>query len=88
MDTKTKGVAKTPTKKPRRTAEGPHTDRLHDVRYIINEAGERLEVVMPVTMYEHLLNRLEDLEDIRDAREARAEGEWESIETVKARLGI
>ena len=35
------------------------------VRYIVNTAGERQDVVMPVEVYERLLDELEDAEDTR-----------------------
>ena len=38
------------------------------VRYVVDEAGERQEIVMPVTMFEKLLDRLEELEDAEDTR--------------------
>ena len=69
-------------KKRQASRKGPHA------RFIVNEAGERVEVVLPITAYEKLLQQIEELEDIRDAKAARAEGQWESLAAVKQRLGL
>ena len=42
------------------------------MRYITDEDGKRLEVVMPVEEYERLVEALEDLQDARAADETRA----------------
>ncbi len=39
------------------------------VRYIVNAKGEKTEVVLPIELYEELLERVEDAEDIRDIEE-------------------
>jgi len=36
-------------------------------RFIVNEQEERVEVVLPIKLYEQLIEELEDREDIRDA---------------------
>ena len=36
-----------------------------EVRYIVNNKGERTEVVLPIELYEALLERIEDAEDIQ-----------------------
>ena len=40
------------------------------VRYIVNTDGEKTEVVLPIELYEELLERLEDAEDIQAVEEA------------------
>jgi PHD/YefM family antitoxin component YafN of YafNO toxin-antitoxin module len=43
-----------------------------DTRYVVNEKGERVGVILGVEEYERLLAALEDLEDLRAADEALA----------------
>jgi hypothetical protein len=57
-------------------------------RFIVNERGERVEVVLPIKLYEQLIEELEDREDIRDAQIARQEQKWETLAEVKQHLGI
>jgi len=57
-------------------------------RFIVNEQGERVEVVLPIKLYEQLIEVLEDREDIRDAQIARQEQQWETLAEVKQHLGI
>ena len=72
-----------------KTKAAPQASRTSSViRYLVNDAGERQDVVMPVAVFEKLLDRLEDLEDIRDARAAKQEDQWETLEEVRARLGV
>lgn len=61
-------------------------------RYIVDETGERVSVVLDVEEYERLMQALEDLEDLRAADEALAEierGEGEPIpwEQVRDKIG-
>jgi hypothetical protein len=44
-------------------------------RFLTNEKGERLAVVIEIVEYEKLLEELEDLHDIRAYDEAKASGE-------------
>jgi len=44
-------------------------------RFLTNEKGERLAVVIEISEYEKLLEELEDLQDIRACDEANASGE-------------
>ena len=44
-------------------------------RFLTNEKGERLAVVIEIEEYEKLLEKLEDLDDIRAYDEATASGE-------------
>lgn len=57
-------------------------------RFIVNEQGERVEVVLPIKLYEQLIEELEDREDIRDSQIARQKQQWESLAEVKQHLGI
>ncbi len=53
------------------------------VRYIVNTNGEKTEVVLPIELYEELLERLEDAEDIQAIEEAMKAPEfipWEEAE--------
>ncbi|MGA2977353.1 MAG: hypothetical protein ABSF77_18755, partial [Spirochaetia bacterium] len=49
---------------------------------------ERVEVVLPIKIYEQFLEELEDHEDIQDAQIARQEKKWETLAEVKQHLGI
>lgn len=40
-------------------------------RYVVDEKGERVAVLLDVKEYERIMDELEELEDIRDAEEAR-----------------
>ena len=44
-------------------------------RFLTNEKGERLAVVIEIEEYEKLLEELEDAEALREYREAKASGE-------------
>ncbi len=57
------------------------------IRYVTDENGKRVEVIMPVEEYDRLLETLEDLEDARAADETRAgieRGEDELIPFAEA----
>lgn len=41
-------------------------------RYVVDEKGERVAVLLDVEEYERMVDELEELEDIRDAEEVRA----------------
>jgi hypothetical protein len=36
------------------------------VRYIVNDKGEKTEVVLPIGLYEKLIDAIEELQDIKD----------------------
>ena len=59
-----------------------------DVRFIVNDKGEKVEVVLPVSLFEKLLDEVEELEDIKDFDKAMKTGEWEEFEKVAKRLGL
>jgi PHD/YefM family antitoxin component YafN of YafNO toxin-antitoxin module len=52
------------------------------IRYVTDENGKRVEVIMPVEEYDRLLKALEDLEDVRLYGEAKAEIEREGSEPI------
>lgn len=57
-------------------------------RYITDETGKRVSVILDIKEYERLLEALEDLEDLRAADEALAEierGEDEPIPWEQAK---
>ena len=58
------------------------------VRYIVNTAGERQDVVMPFEVYERLLDELEDAEDTRIIAERMKNPEFVSWEEVKQELAL
>ena len=58
------------------------------VRYIVNTAGERQDVVIPVEVYERLLDELEDAEDTRIIAERMQNPEFVSWEEVKQELAV
>ncbi len=52
------------------------------IRYVTDENGKRVEVILPVEEYERLVEELEDLEDVRIYDEAKAEIEREGSEPI------
>jgi hypothetical protein len=57
-------------------------------RFITNEKGERLAVILDIEEYEKLIEELEDLDDIRAYDEAEASGETgipfeEAVERIR-----
>ena len=53
-----------------------------ETRYIVDENGKRVSVILPVEEYERLMEELEELEDIRLYDEAKAEIEREGSEVI------
>jgi PHD/YefM family antitoxin component YafN of YafNO toxin-antitoxin module len=43
-----------------------------EARYIVDENGKRVTVVLPIEEYERMVEKLEDIEDARAADEVRA----------------
>ena len=43
-----------------------------EARYIVDENGKRMSVILPIEEYERLIESLEELEDIRAYDEAKA----------------
>jgi hypothetical protein len=46
-----------------------------ELKFVVNERGEKVAVVIGIEEYEKILEELEDLEDIRAFEEAKASGE-------------
>ena len=46
-------------------------------RYLVDEQGKRIAVVIPIEEYERLLEELEELDDLRAFDEAMASGDEE-----------
>ena len=65
-----------------------HSSSKTQVRYIVNDKGERTEVVLPIDLYEQLLDEVEELQDIRYFDEAMDKGEWENFEEAAKRFGV
>ena len=62
-----------------------------DMRYVVDESGKRVGVILPVEEYERMVEELEDAEDARAADEARAaveRGEDEFIPWEQAKREI
>ena len=51
-------------------------------RYVVDENGKRVEVIMSVEEYERLIEALEELEDVRFYDEAKAEIKREGSNVV------
>jgi hypothetical protein len=68
-------------------ATEPKTTEKVALQYVVDKDGKRTAVLLPIEVFEELVEAAEDLEDIQAADEARAEGgedvPWEG---VKARL--
>jgi capsid portal protein len=55
------------------------------VRFIVNAKGEKTEAVLPIRLYERLVELLEDAQDIHDAEEAMKNPDfipWEEAEKL------
>lgn len=53
-----------------------------EARYLTNEKGERIGVLLDIEEYERLIEELEELSDIRAAEEARRELESGEDEVI------
>ncbi len=62
-----------------------------EARYIVDEDGKRVSVILPIEEYDRMVEKLEDIEDARAADEVRAavaRGEDEFIPYEQAREEI
>ena len=59
-----------------------------EVRYIVNHKGEKTEVVLPIELYEALLERIEDAEDVLAIEEAMKDPDFIPWEEAKKQLGV
>lgn len=62
------------------------------VRYVVDEQGKRVGVMLPIEEYESLLEELEEMENVRAYDETKAElergeGELISWEKTKEQIG-
>ncbi len=53
-----------------------------EARYIVDKNGKRTGVILPVELYERLIEELEELDDVRAAEEARREIESGADELI------
>ena len=68
-------------------ATEPNTTEKLAVQYVVDGNGKRTAVLLPIEVFEELVEAAEDLEDMRAADAARAEGgEPVPWEEVKAEL--
>lgn len=44
-------------------------------RFLVDEKGEKVAVILPIAVYKRILEELEELEDVRASDEAQASGE-------------
>jgi hypothetical protein len=51
-------------------------------RYVVDENGERVSVILPIEEYERLIEELEELDDVKAAEEARREIETGADELI------
>jgi hypothetical protein len=65
-----------------------HSNSKTQVRYIVNDKGERTEVVLPIDLYERLLERIVDAEDIQAIEEAMKDPDFIPWEEAKKQLGV
>ena len=55
------------------------------VRFIVNAKGEKTEAVLPIQLYERMVELIQDAEDIRDAEQAMKNPDfipWEEAEKL------
>ena len=72
------------------TQHRPYSD-LERIRFVVDGEGNRLEAVIPIDVFDRILDDLEDLEDIQDAHDAKQEMEgeaWIPLEDVLTELNI
>ena len=66
----------------------PYSD-LAGIRFLVDHQGNRTDALVPIEVFQRMLDDLEDLEDIQDAYEAEQEmegQEWVSWEDFKQEL--
>jgi hypothetical protein len=51
-------------------------------QYVVDENGERVSVILPIEVYERLIEELEELDDVKAAEEARREIETGADELI------
>ena len=58
------------------------------VRDVVNQKGERESVVVPVSIFEKIVEELEDIEDARVVEERMKDPEWIEWNKAKEELGL
>jgi len=56
------------------------------VRYIVDARGQKKEVVLPISMYRRMLERLEDIEDLQYIEQAMKDPQFIPWEEAKRQL--
>ena len=57
-------------------------------RFVLDETGNRVAVVLPIDVYEELVEQLEQQDDLRAIEEALKDSERITWEQVKTELGV
>ena len=58
------------------------------VRYVVNEKGEKEFVVVPVSLFQKIVEELEDLEDASIVDERMKDPDWVDWDRAKQELGL
>jgi hypothetical protein len=58
------------------------------VRYIVNAQGKKTEAVLPIGLYERLVEQVEELEDIRAFDKATKDPDFIPWDEAKKQLGL
>ncbi len=58
------------------------------VRYVVNEKGEKESVVVPVSLFQKIVEELEDLEDASIVDERMKDPDWVDWDRAKQELGL
>jgi len=73
-------------------ATEPNTTEKLVVQYVVDGNGKRTAVLLPIEVFEELVEAAEDLEDMRAADAARAEGgepvPWEEVKAELRAKGV
>lgn len=57
-------------------------------RFVLDEAGNKVAVVLPIDVYEELVEQLEQQDDLKAIEEAMKDAERIPWEQVKTELGV
>ncbi len=61
---------------------------LTEPRFVLDEAGNKVAVVLPIDVYEELVEQLEQQDDLKAIEEAMQDSEQIPWEQVKTELGV
>jgi hypothetical protein len=70
------------------TKAAKKSSKKNAVRYIVNSQGQKTEAILPITLYERLLEQAEELEDIRHFDKAMKNRDSIPWEETKRQLGL